>query len=71
MTRIIDVGLVMPSKVPEDATVEPRILTPDEVAERATLRAARQERDQMDEWPQPDDPLRQPGEMSPAPDKRR
>jgi len=34
MTRIIDVGLVMPSKVPEDATVEPRILTPDEVAER-------------------------------------
>jgi hypothetical protein len=71
MTRIADVGSSSRNLVPEDATAEPRILTPDEMAERATLRARRQEHDQMDEWPQPDDPLRQPGEMSPAPEKRR
>ena len=58
------------SGVPEEATVEPRILTPEQAADRATLRAERQEREQMDDWPEPDDPLRQPGEMSPAPDKR-
>jgi hypothetical protein len=71
MRRIVDMAPLSRSGVPEDATVEPPILTPDQIADRATLRAERQEHDRRDEWPQPDDPLRQPGEMSPAPDKRR
>jgi hypothetical protein len=49
------------SPVPEDATAEPPILTTDEMADRATRRMEEQEKD----------PLRQPGEMTPRPEKRR
>ena len=59
------------SHVPEEATKEPPILTPDQLAERALLRADEQQRDSSERWPQSDDPLRQPGELSPAPEKRR
>jgi hypothetical protein len=59
------------SHVPEEATAEPPILTPAQMAERATHRTEEVERDRTDRWPQTDDPLRQPGEMAPAPDKRR
>ena len=55
----------------EEATEEPPILTPAEAAERAARRLDVQEREQVDDWPLPHDPLRQPGESSPAPDKRR
>jgi hypothetical protein len=56
--------------IPEDATVEPRILTPDEMAWRAEKRLDLQEREDSQRWPQPKDPLRQPGELSPPPDRR-
>jgi hypothetical protein len=41
------------------------------MAERATRRMAEQDKDPTDRWPQTEDPLRQPGEMAPAPEKRR
>ncbi len=65
----------MPAKkdddgVPEEATVEPRILTPEVDARRAGRRLDWQERWQVQRWPLPGDALRQPGELSPAPRKR-
>jgi hypothetical protein len=57
-------------KVPEAASEEPAILTPQEDAARATQRQAEQEREEKPVWPQPNDPGRQAGESSPAPEKR-
>lgn len=67
--------LEMPAKmddegVPEEATVEPRILTPEEDARRAERRLDWQERWHLRRWPLPGDALRQPGELSPAPQQR-
>ncbi len=67
--------LDMPSKkyeddVPEEATVEPRILTPEEDAQRAVRRLDWQERWHVRRWPLPGDSLRQPGELSPSPEQR-
>jgi len=59
-----------PSQIPEAATEEPRTVTPDEAADRATRRMERQEAGET-LYPEPDDPGRQPGVLSPAPDKRR
>jgi hypothetical protein len=53
--------------IPEDAQEEPRILSPQEDADRAARRLAWQEEYQQKRWPEPDDPLRQPGELSPPP----
>ena len=57
--------------IPEAATVEPRILTPEEDAQRAYLH---EEREEMRAYfgihgtpADPRDPLRQPGESSSAP----
>ncbi|HEY4185354.1 MAG TPA: hypothetical protein VGP07_09810 [Polyangia bacterium] len=58
------------NRVPEDATVEPRTLTPQEDADRATRRLEEQERAGKPIYPQPGDPDRQGTEPSPAPDKR-
>jgi len=60
-----------PAQIPEAASQEPRTLTPDEDADRATRRMERQERRTDILRPEPDDPGRQPGVLSPAPDKRR
>jgi len=64
----------MPTKpddgVPEEATVEPRIATPAEDARRAERRLDWQERTQTRRWPLPNDALRQPGELSPSPQRR-
>jgi hypothetical protein len=57
--------------IPEDATEEPRILTPEEDAERAARRADLEESEQLEIWPEPNDPLRQPGELSPPPAKHK
>jgi hypothetical protein len=66
--------LEMPTKpddgVPEEATVEPRIATPEEDARRAERRLDWQERTQIKRWPLPNDTLRQPGELSPDPQRR-
>lgn len=56
--------------VPEAATVEPRIVTPEEDARRAEQRLDWQERTHEQRWPMPKDRLRQPGELSPPPQKR-
>ncbi|HEY6476435.1 MAG TPA: hypothetical protein VI456_07610 [Polyangia bacterium] len=56
--------------IPEEATVEPRIVTPEEDARRAERRLAWQERTQARRWPLASDRMRQPGELSPAPEKR-
>jgi hypothetical protein len=57
--------------VPEERVEEPPILTPEEDAERAQRRLEAQEGEREPRWPQPDDPLRQPGELSPPPEHRR
>ncbi len=56
--------------VPEEATVEPRIATPEEDARRAVQRLDWQERTRLRRWPLPNDALRQPGELSPSPQQR-
>lgn len=56
--------------VPEEATNEPEILTPEEDAQRAARRLESQEGERPGRWPHTNDPLRQPGELAPAPDKR-
>lgn len=58
--------------IPEAATQEPEILSPEEYARRATRRLDRREHeeDERQRWPQPKDPLRPPGESSPAPEHR-
>jgi hypothetical protein len=61
----------LPDELPEAATEEPPILTPEEDARRAELRAEREElraqRGIPSDPADPLDPLRQPGEMSSAP----
>jgi len=59
-----------PAQIPEAAREEPRTLTPDEDADRATRRLERQERRGEALYPAPDDPGRQGGELSPPPGKR-
>jgi hypothetical protein len=56
--------------IPEEATEEPRTLSPDEDADRAARRLERDENDPHTRWPGPDDPLRQGGELSAPPFKR-
>ena len=56
--------------IPEEATEEPRVLSPAEDAERAARRMERDEREPHTRWPGPDDPLRQGGELSADPGKR-
>ena len=56
--------------VPEDAKVEPHILSNEEEAERGARREEQQERSPHPIWPNADYPLRQAGESSPAPGKR-
>jgi len=56
--------------VPEDAVVEPHILSAHEEEERAARRDDLQERSPHPIWPNADNPLRQAGESSPAPGKR-
>jgi hypothetical protein len=60
-----------PAQLPEAATEETLPLTPQEDAERATRRMERQERTGDTLRPEPDDPGRQPGVLSPAPGNRR
>lgn len=57
--------------VPEEATEEPHILSGDEEDERGARREEQQEHAPHPIWPMADDPLRQAGESSPAPAKRR
>jgi hypothetical protein len=57
--------------IPEEAEEEPRILSPQEDADRAARRLDWQERHEQKRWPEPDDPLRQPGELSPPPEHHR
>ena len=57
--------------VPEEATDEPHILSEDEEVERAARREEQQEHAAHPIWPMADYPLRQAGEMSPAPAQRR
>ena len=59
-----------PAEIPEAASEEPRTVTPEEDAERATRRLERQERRGESIYPAPEDPGRQAGELSPAPAKR-
>ena len=55
-------------EIPENAQEEPRILSPQEDAERAARRLDWQDETDQKRWPEPDDPLRQPGELSPPPE---
>jgi hypothetical protein len=57
--------------VPEAAKQPPPIRTPDEDARRAERRLERQESVGRPRWPRSDDELRQGGELSPDPEKRR
>jgi hypothetical protein len=57
------------AQVAEHSTKEPKIATPREDADRAQHRLEEQAGDHR--WPQAKDPLRQPGELSPDPEKRR
>jgi hypothetical protein len=59
------------STVPEEATEEPRIRGDEEEDERGARREDQQDRSQHPVWPDADDPLRQAGESSPDPAKRR
>ena len=57
--------------VPEEATEEPVILTPEQDADRAARRLALQEGDPSHiDWPTAGNPLRAPGELSPTPAHR-
>jgi len=57
--------------VPEAAGVEPHIRGDEEEDERAARREEQQEHTPHTIWPDADYPLRQGGESSPAPAKRR
>jgi len=59
-----------PIVIPEEATEEPRTLSPAEDADRAARRMERDEHESHTRWPGPNDPLRQGGELSAAPSKR-
>ena len=56
--------------VPEEASVEPHILSDEEEGDRAARREEQQDHATRPLWPDADYPLRQGGESSPAPDKR-
>jgi hypothetical protein len=60
-----------PAPIPEAASEEPRTVTPDEDADRATRRLERQDSQGETLRPEPDDPGRQPGVLSPPPGNRR
>jgi hypothetical protein len=70
MPTFFDMPTTPDDDVPEEATVEPRIVTPEEDARRAERRLEWQERMHTQRWPLAKDRLRQPGELSPAPEKR-
>jgi len=70
MSTFLDMPTKPDDGVPEEATVEPRIATPEEDAQRAERRLDWQERMRTRRWPLPNDALRQPGEMSPSPERR-
>jgi hypothetical protein len=57
--------------VPDEAEEEPRIKGGEEEDERGARREEQQDRAPHPIWPEPDDPLRQGGESSPDPAKRR
>jgi len=57
--------------VPEDATDEPHTRGDEEEDERGARREDQQDRSAHPIWPEADDPLRQGGESSPDPAKRR
>jgi hypothetical protein len=57
--------------VPEEATEEPHILSDEDEDERGARREFQQEHAAHPIWPMADDPLRQGGESSPPPAKRR
>lgn len=57
--------------VPEDATDEQHILSGAEEDARGARREDQQDHAPHPIWPMADDPLRQPGESSPDPAKRR
>jgi hypothetical protein len=57
--------------VPEEATHEPPIRSGDEEDERGARREDQQDHSVHPIWPMADDPLRQAGESSPDPTKRR
>ena len=57
--------------VPEEATDEPRIRSGQEEDERGARREDQQDHSARPIWPEADDPLRQAGESSPDPAKRR
>jgi hypothetical protein len=56
--------------VPEAAVDEPQTRSEDEEEDRGARRHELQERSPHPIWPNADNPLRQGGEMSPAPGKR-
>jgi hypothetical protein len=60
-----------PDELPEDAVFPPRIVTPEEDADRAQLRLEREERRAVQGVPSDPadalDPLRMPGEMASPP----
>jgi hypothetical protein len=65
-----------PETIPEASEEEPRILTPEQDASRATRRSQLEDAKvgagiAKPQTPMPADPLRQGGESSPAPGKRR
>jgi hypothetical protein len=70
MSTFWDMAATQDDGVPEAATVEPRIVTPEEDARRAERRLDWQERTRTKRWPLPRDRMRQPGELSPPPQKR-
>jgi len=57
--------------VPEEATEERDIWSGDEEDARGARREDQQDHSAHPIWPMADDPLRQPGESSPDPAKRR
>jgi hypothetical protein len=70
MSNFLDMPTTQDDGVPEEATVEPRILTPEEDARRAERRLDWQEQMHTRRWPLANDRMRQPGELSPAPAQR-
>jgi len=57
--------------VPEEATEEMQTRSGEDEDARGARREEQQEHAAHPIWPMADDPLRQPGESSPAPAKRR
>jgi len=70
MSTFLEMASKPDDGVPEEATVEHRIATPAEDARRAERRLDWQESTRIRRWPLPNDSLRQPGELSPSPQRR-